>query len=707
MKPLSLVVALFAAIVFWASQKTGDRFLLLLVATAIILAVTTYRAHAMSSFLKVLAAFFATETVIFGLIYASAALGFWPDAWADYSVPESLPLAVGVFGIIIYAVSHVPLIRKMMKIADPFFETPDITLARIWPLPTVRISERRLATMMIVFLVLINQFEVLILVRLNSFNRDWFDAIQNKDQAAFWYQLVWVFTPWAFVFVTATIFEYVVQSVLIIRWRRWLTDRYVGRWLRRNVHYRMALAHSGADNPDQRIAEDVRAFIDPDAGLYGYTISLIATLTSLVSFSIVLWELSANFSLPLTDIKVPGFLFWVALIYAAVGTFVTHMIGFPLAKLFFSQQRFEADFRFSVARLREYTEQVALLSGEPTERSFVMRRFGNIFGNYLRIMHRRKWLLAFTSLYGQISPIIPYIVASPFYFAGKITLGVMTQTASAFGRVDSALNWFVTNYVSLANFIAVLDRLTTFDDEMGAATRLGTVSPNIERIVSPVSAVKVESLTLALPNGRVIVEVPRLDLIRGQSILLTGPSGSGKSTLFRAISGIWPYGQGRIVIPSDARIMLLPQRPYIPMGSLRDAIVYPAESGAYDEAAIRRVLSAVRLSDFADRIYEDGGWAQRLSGGEQQRVAVARALLAQPDWLFLDEATSALDEKTETIIYQVIAEQLPSTTIVSIGHRSTLLTMHHRHIDMEWAATAGCFTPRDVELTLAEVPAAT
>jgi vitamin B12/bleomycin/antimicrobial peptide transport system ATP-binding/permease protein len=697
---LSLVVAVFSVITLWVSQSTDHQILLLLAIAGLGLSITTYLSRGKASFLKVFSTLFAVETVILGVGTLTAALGIWPSALEDYVVPETLPLTVAVFGIVIYLISHIPLIRKMMKIADPFFQTGDLSTTRIPPFTPFQARESLVATVMVVVLVLLNQFEVFITVRLNSFNRDWFDAIQNKDAHTFWEQLLWVFTPWAFVFIGAAIIEYVVQSFLIIRWRRWLTERYVGRWLQHNVHYHMALARSDADNPDQRIAEDVEKFVNPDVGLYGYSITLISTLTSLVSFSLVLWTLSANFTLPGTDLKVPGFLFWVALAYAVVGTLVTHLIGHPLSRLYFAQQRFEADFRFSVARLREYTEQVALLFGEPAERTFVMRRFGNVFGNYLTIVGRRKWLLAFTSLYGQVSPIIPFVFAAPFYFAGKITLGVMTQTASAFSRVDNSLNFFVTYYVSLANFKSVLDRLTTFDDAIAAASRLGTEPPSIETTPSEGKSINIRNLQIALPDGRPIVQLPELDFAPGQSTLLTGPSGSGKSTLFRAISGIWPYGQGQIAIPNNAEIMLLPQRPYIPMGSLRDAIVYPALSGAYDDEQIRSALAAVKLDAFVDRLQENGGWAQRLSGGEQQRVAIARALLAKPAWLFLDEATSALDEQNELVIYRAIAERLPNTTIVSIGHRATLLAMHRRHIEMQTSAGSHAFTPRDVEPAL-------
>jgi putative ATP-binding cassette transporter len=695
MKSLSLAVAVFAVLSLWVSQAAGDQTLLLLTLASVILAVTTYLSFNISRYLRIFAAIFAIETIVFGSLYLVSERGLWPESLADYELPESLPLTVAIFGILIYAISHIPVIRQMMAVADPYFETKEPGTGRIWPFRLFHSTESRVAIAMIVFLVLINQAQVAMNIRLSFFNRDWFNAIQNKDQVEFWRQLLTIWIPWVIILLLSAIIEFVVQSMLIIRWRRWLTNRYVGRWLNGNTHYRMSLAGSQADNPDQRIAEDVNRFIDADSGLYGYSITLISNLSSLVSFSIILWSLSANFTLPWTDIKVPGFLFWVALIYATIGTLVTHMIGHPLSKLLFTQQRYEADMRFSIARLREYGEQVALLDGERVERTSVMGRFAQIFANYLRIVALRKWLLAFTYFYGQISPLIPFIFAAPFYFAGKIQLGVMTQTASAFRQVEGALNFFVTYYVSLAAYKAVLDRLTTFDDAMGRAENLGSKPPRIDQVRSADAAVHLTDLDLALPDGRRIVDVPDLALNQGQSALLTGPSGSGKSTLFRAISGIWPYGEGRITVPEGARVMLLPQRPYMPMGSLRDAVTYPAATQAYDDAAIRAALAAVQMPSFVDRLDEDGGWAQRLSGGEQQRIAVARALLAKPDWLFLDEATSALDESSERRLYQTLAEFLPNTTVVSIGHRSSLLPLHQRHLDMQMQQ-AGRFVPHDV-----------
>src|SRR5581483_3411975 len=406
-----------------------------------------------------------------------------------------------------------------------------------------------------------------------------------------WQLLLFVFTPWAFIYVNSAVIEFVLQSMLVIRWRRWLTDHFVARWLANHAHYRMSLSGGEADNPDQRIAEDVNRFIDGGTqgyGIYSYSILLIATLSSLVSFAIVLWGLSENFTIPGTDMRVPGFLFWVALIYASVGTLVTHVIGRSLVGLYFERQRAEASFRFSLARLREYSEQVALLSGERAEQASLGKRFGAIIANYLMLVDRRKKLLAFTATYGQISPIIPYIFTAPFYFAGNIALGVMTQTAGAFARVEGALTFFVNYYTSLADFKSVVDRLTSFEGAIEHATALGTAGPAHVSAAAPGAKVALENVTLALPDGRDIVTAKRLDLDAGQSVLLAGPSGSGKSTLFRAISGIWSFGYGYVRIPAGAQVMVVPQKPYIPIGTLRAAVTYPAPPDAYPDEGIRK-----------------------------------------------------------------------------------------------------------------------
>jgi len=463
----------------------------------------------------------------------------------------------------------------------------------------------------------------------------------------------------------------------------------LSRWLARHNHYRISLVAGQTDNPDQRIAEDVYRFINGGSdgsltayGLYDFSVLLISTVTSLVSFSIVLWSLSRSFTLPGTDLAVPGFLFWVALIYASLGTLATHVIGRPLIRLYFQRQHMEADFRFSLARLREYTEQVALLSGEDAEQVMVGQRFGALIANYLALIYRRVRVTAFTQTFGQVSPIIPYIFTAPFYFAGKIELGVMTQTAQAFGQVATALTFFVNYYTYLAAFKSVVDRLNSFDAAIEQAQALSDTGPARVASASGAPGIDLEDVDLFLPDGRRIVETKHLVLASGESVALSGPSGSGKSMLFRAISGIWPYGEGRIRSPEGIHVMVVPPKPYIPIGTLRAAVTYPAVPGTYRDDDIRRALVDAHLGDLVDQLDHEDVWSQRLSSGEQQRVALARALLMRPDWLFLDESTSAVDEKLEAELYAALARRLPNTTIISIGHRSAVVGLHQRHLEM-------------------------
>ncbi len=695
MRKLSAAVAAFAVLAALIGAHKADTDLFVLAVAAALCAYTTWRGAEMSSFMKIFAAIFSTETIVFGLIRLLQAEGGWPLSLAAYAPTESMAVTVAVFSIVVYVVSRIPVVQEMTRIADLYFDSSDRGEGRVWPFPRFAARESAIAIAMIVVLVLINQGQVGITVRLSFFNRDWFNAIQEKNAAEFWRQLLYVFTPWAFFYVAIAVIEFVVQSMLVIRWRRWLTEYYVGRWLGGHTHYGMTLAGGPADNPDQRIAEDVNRFInggDDGYGIYSYSILLISTVSSLVSFSFVLWELSGNYPLPGTNFFLPGFLFWVVLIYAALGTIVTHLIGRQLTGLYFDKQRREADFRFSLARLREYSEQVALLSGEHAEEGSLLQRFRGIVFNYLGIVAKRKQLMMFTATYGQLSPIIPYVITAPFYFAGRIQLGVMTQTASSFGRVESALTFFISYYTSLAQFKSVLDRLTSFDRTIDTAREQSERARILSRAGGKDLAI--DDLTLSLPDGRRIVHVDRLLLEAGRSVLLTGPSGSGKSTLFRAIAGVWPHATGSVALPEGASLMLAPQRPYIPMGTLAEAVVYPAGVDDFVRSDIEAALVSARLAAFVERLDEDNNWGQRLSGGEQQRVAIARALLARPDWLFLDEATSALDEKLESEIYRMLRERLPATTIVSIGHRSTLLDHHDRQIVME-AGADGLFAPRD------------
>jgi putative ATP-binding cassette transporter len=706
MKLLSICVALFGllALVQPAIEMNFSNALLGVV--ALLCAVTTFKSTAISSFLKIFVGIFSTETIVFGLAILAGRAGLWPADYAQYLPPESLPLTVAIFSILVYLVAQLRTVQQVMRIADRYFNADEIAQARVWPFRPFTALERRIAVAMVVVLVLINQAEVGIMVRLNFFNRDWFDAIQNRDEATFWQQLLYVFTPWAFIYVTMTVVEFFMQSMLVIRWRRWLTDHFVSRWLAGHNHYRISLVAGQTDNPDQRIAEDVYRFINGGSdgsntgyGLYDFSILLISTISSLVSFAIVLWGLSNAFTIPGTDIILPGFLFWVALIYATAGTLITHLIGRQLIGLYFERQHMEADFRFSLARLREYTEQVALLGGEAAEQNMVSRGFGALIANFIALVHRRMRVTAFTQIFGQISPIIPFIFTAPFYFARKIELGVMTQTAGAFSQVSGALTFFVNYYTYLAGFRSVVDRLNSFDAAIDKAQSQNHAGPAHVPARGATSGIALKDVDLFLPDGRRAVEAKHLVLASGESVSLSGPSGSGKSTLFRAIAGIWPFGKGRIEGP-QGNVMVVPPKPYIPISKLRAAVTYPAVAGTYTDDDIRSALVDVHLPDLVDELDREEVWSQRLSSGEQQRVALARALLMKPDWLFLDESTSAVEEKLEAELYAVLAKRLPKTTIVSIGHRSAVVALHQRHLEM---------TPENHHFTLgdaAKAPAA-
>jgi putative ATP-binding cassette transporter len=697
-KQLSIGVAIAAAIALVAGITKGgvdvlglaaDPTLLSIGAAGLMLALTTFRSPPISPFLRVFSTIFAVEYVVTAAAYVAVQAGWWPPSFSELAPPASLPITVAIFGLLVHLISFIPVIRQITRLADPYFVTNERGDLQIGGFGARQVTERRVASSLIVALVVINQLQVGINIRLSFFNRDWFNAIQNKDSAAFWSLLFGVFCFWAAIAVVSGLVEYYTESVLKIRWRRWMTERYYGLWLDDGSLYRAALVGQAADNPDQRIAEDVRNFLN---STYAYSISLLSTVSTLVSFSIILWTIPADFTVPGTDITVPGLPFWVALVLSLVGTWLTHLIGKPLVRLDFRQERYEADFRFALARLREYGEQVALLRGENAERRILGGRFGSIVSNFYAIVSRTLKLLTFTATYFQANVVIPYIIIAPYFFLGKITLGQMTQTAGAFGRVESALTFFIARYQSLASYKAVVERLTTFRAAIDEARRVGAKPPRIERTKHSGRDLVLRDLILSLPDGREIVCARRLTLEAGTTTLVSGPSGSGKSTLFRAISGIWPYGRGTIDRPADATVMLLPQRPYVPSGTLRTAVAYPSVAGAYSDKAVREALELARLAPLACEIDSEDNWPQRLSGGEQQRLAIARAILGRPDWLFLDEATSALDEKLEAEIYRMLSEVLPNTTIVSIGHRSTLIALHRRHIEME-PGQDGIFEP--------------
>jgi putative ATP-binding cassette transporter len=527
-------------------------------------------------------------------------------------------------------------------------------------------------------------------VVLNFWNRAFYNSLQDKDWDSFIHLLLtWQsgekgflpgFAGIAVVYIIVAVYRTYLNQWLRIDWRRWMTTHLVADWLADRAFYRIALTASGGandsnDNPDQRIADDLNEFI---ASTLSLSLDLLSNVVTLFSFITILWTLSGP--VVLFGVTIPGFMVWAALLYSVLGTLATHLIGRKLVGLRFRQQRVEADFRFSLIRLRENVEGVALYGGEGRERAGLGERFSAIRDNWIGIMQRTKLLNGLVAGYSQVSGIFPIVVAAPRFFAGTLDLGGLTQTAGAFASVQGAMSWFITSYSELASYRATINRLSLFRAAIDAARAAGADGPRAGAAAGANYAL--DDLTLKLPDGRVLLHQDHLELTQGHSTVVTGRSGSGKSTLFRALAGIWPFGSGSVT-PGKGTHLFLPQRPYFPQGSLRAAVCYPAAVAQFDDAEVVAALTKVGLGGLADQLHRVDAWGQRLSGGEQQRLAVARALLIKPDWLFLDEATASLDAQSETELLQMLRDNLPGTTLVSIAHRQEVVAQHEVVLTVE------------------------
>jgi vitamin B12/bleomycin/antimicrobial peptide transport system ATP-binding/permease protein len=554
-------------------------------------------------------------------------------------------------------------------------------LRQAWDLawPYWKSEEKGSAIGLLAAIVALTLIMVWLNVRFNYWYNDFYDALQQYQWSKFWWQFA-IFGMLALSFIVVGVYSAYLQGILHIRWRRWLTERFLGNWLEDHAYYRMQLDQATTDNPDQRIADDLNRFATQSLDL---SLGLFNAFVTLLSFLSILWTLSGALTIPLgggVEIAIPGYMVFAALIYAIGGTMATRWIGMPLIRLRFDQQRYEADFRFSLVRLRENAENVAFYGGEARELDTFHDRFARVVANWWRIIKRRKKLTWFTYGYGQVAIVFPFLVAAPRYFDKAIQLGGLMQISSAFRQVQESLSFIVNSYNEIAEYQAVVQRLAGFRTRMDqiAADRAAAQAINIER--SGVG-VAVEALDLDLPDGRPLRQDISLSASPGKPLLITGPSGVGKSTVLRAIAGLWPFGRGRIRM-ADGRALFLPQRPYLPLGTLADALVYPRAGDELPRDRLVEALSAVGLPQLVDRLDEEGNWAQRLSIGEQQRLAFARVLLTRPEIVFLDEATSALDEAAEMSLYRLLREAPWRPTIVSVGHHGTLQRLHDTVVDI-------------------------
>ena len=574
-------------------------------------------------------------------------------------------------------------VKRVVKLSMPYFNSEEKWTARGFLLT----------------IVLLNLGTVFMAVQFNEWYKVFYDALEKRDQPVFWTQLG-RFSYLAFGAIIIAVYKFYITQLLEMRWRKWMTAHYLERWLTNQTFYKLELSRFAAsanaeaktDNPDQRISEDVNQFTSATISL---SMGLLNSVVTLLSFIGILWALSGAFSFSVggSSHTIPGFMVWAAIVYCAVGSVLTHYIGRSQIKLNFFQQRYEADFRHHMVRVREYSESIALDKGEKVEATQLGNRFTTVLANYLKLLQAQKKLIWFTSFFGQAAVIFPFVVAAPRFFSGAIQLGELMQISSAFGQVQGSLSWFVDSYSGLASWRATTDRLTSFNDSMAASEALaGQQAAPLKAADADTNTLTASDLTLSLPNGKVLLAHAALTARAGDAILLNGPSGSGKSTLFRAFAGIWPFSKGQIHMPANA--MFIPQHPYFPNGPLRDALAYPEPASKYDDVALQAALTDALLPQLANRLDDKEAWGQMLSGGEQQRLAIARVLLKKPQWVFADEATSALDIEAENTLYKrlLAGVLLAKGAIISIAHRPSVAAFHNQTWTLEKSTTADAET---------------
>lgn len=510
---------------------------------------------------------------------------------------------------------------------------------------------------------------------LAAMERRVFDALQKNDAGSF-FNAIGLLLGVTLAFLLVSTYRIYVRQTVEIRWRKGVTAHFIDHWVGPRA-YAQAELHAGeVDNPDQRIQEDTRDFV---ASALGLSLSLLSAVVTLGTFGGLLWSLSRGWVVPLfgLELRIPGLLLWVSVGYALLSTVVTHFVGRRLVNINFDRLHFEADFRYGLVRFRDHVEAVALSRGGAVERRGSVKRFGAVVDNWWQLIQAQLELALTTMGFGQINGVVPVLVAAPAFFAGLITLGVIVQIRFAYAQVSGALTWFVSAYQEIARWRANIERLSVFADVMDATEREVAAMP-LQVVSVPGAALRLAGLRLEDPDGRVLLDGVDASVEPGEHVAVVGPAGSCKTLLLRAIAGIWPFGAGRIEVPEHARMMFVPEEPYMPIGTLRAVLSYPDSEDRFRDEQLCEALRLLGLSALEARLDDTEEWDQHLSPLDQQRLGLARVLLQKPDWVFLDKATSALDEPLEKSVYELLAQRLPGATVVSIAHRPSVVEYHTR-----------------------------
>jgi putative ATP-binding cassette transporter len=508
---------------------------------------------------------------------------------------------------------------------------------------------------------------------INQWMKNFYDALQAYDAKAFG-RLIRIFCGLAFVYIMVQVVKSYLVGLLTLRWRRFMTRHYIQLWLSDRLYYWLQIRGQGADNPDQRLAQDLNIMTGQTLTLF---FKFFESLIMLSVFSGVLWGLSDPLSFELwgVHINLPGSLFFLALAYAGIGTWMTKKAVAPLLALDFQMETYEGNFRYSLVRVRENAESIAFYQGEETEAETFGDLFKNIYTNGHTILLRLLGINTLTSWYGQAAIIVPFIAMAPRFFREKLLMGILMQVAGAFGKVENSLSVIIENYPQIISWKASTLRVLTFEKCMKELQTLNNQSKLVRKTHTQTPLI-LENLTLTTPEGSLIAHIPNRTLHQGEWTLLQGPSGMGKSTLLRTLSGVWPFAEGTLYFPKDSTLFFVPQKPYLPVGSLAQALTYPLSAGTFGKDELASLLRDVGLAKLIPCLDQREPWAQILSGGEQQRLAFARLLLQNPDWVFLDEATSALDDAAETALYELLKKRCPHMTVLSVGHRPSLQGFH-------------------------------